>query len=119
MRTCSMTDAVRAVVRDDLARAWEVAEVARRLRTSDPTLRRNLRLEGTSFRQILIEERMRNARMLLIAGGATVAEAALSGGYASRSHFSRQFRIMYGHTPSDLAEADDKDPQPNPVVLPH
>jgi AraC-like DNA-binding protein len=109
VRTCSITDAVRAVLRNDLARAWEVADVARELGTSDPTLRRNLRGEGNSFRRILTEERMRNARLLLTEGHATVAEAALSGGYASRSHFAKQFRLIHGHAPSDLSGRPDRD----------
>jgi len=61
IRTCSMTDAVRAVIRQAPGRPWEVTDVARQLRTTDPTLRRNLRQEGASFRQILAGERMRAA----------------------------------------------------------
>jgi len=114
VRTCSMTDAVRAVLRNDLARPWEVADVASELRTSDPTLRRNLRHEGTSFRRILTEERMRNARLLLTEGHATVAEAALSGGYASRSHFAKQFRLIHGHAPSERpGPAERAAPEPS------
>jgi AraC-like DNA-binding protein len=102
MRTCSMTDAVRAVIRQGPGRPWEVTDVARQLRTTDPTLRRNLRQEGAGFRQILAEERMRAARMLLMQGGATVAEAAQTGGYTSLSHFCKRFRSVYGHLPSEL-----------------
>ncbi len=102
LRTCSMTDAVRAVVREAPARAWTVAEVAARLNTSDPTLRRNLRQEGAGFRTILVEERMRAARLMLMEGQVSIAEAAVSGGYASLSHFTKRFRAMYGQTPSDL-----------------
>jgi AraC-like DNA-binding protein len=97
-----MTDAVRAVIRQAPGRPWEVTDVARQLRTTDPTLRRNLRQEGTGFRQILQEERMRSARMLLLEGRATVAEAAQSGGYTSLSHFSKRFQSVYGHLPSEL-----------------
>jgi AraC-like DNA-binding protein len=102
VRTCSITDAVRAVIRQAPGRPWEVTDVARQLRTTDPTLRRNLRHEGTGFRQILAEERMRTARMLLLEGRATVAEAAQTGGYTSLSHFSKRFQSVYGHLPSEL-----------------
>jgi AraC-like DNA-binding protein len=102
IRTCSMTDAARAVIRQAPGRPWEVTDVARQLRTTDPTLRRNLRQEGTGFRQILAEERMRAARMLLLEGRATVAEAAQTGGYTSMSHFSKRFQSVYGHLPSEL-----------------
>jgi AraC-like DNA-binding protein len=103
LRTCSMTDAVRAVIRQAPGRPWEVTDVARQLRTADPTLRRNLRQEGAGFRQILAEERMRATRMLLLEGATTIAAAAQTGGYSSLSHFSKRFQSAYGRLPSELS----------------
>ncbi len=108
LRSCSMTDAVRAVIRNDTARAWEVADVAAELGTTDPTLRRNLRQEGAGFRAILAEERMRAARLLLIEGHISVAEAAQTGGYASLSHFTKRYFSLYGHLPSKRPTATDE-----------
>ncbi len=102
LKTSSMTDAVRLTLRNAPAHPWTVGVVADRLKTSEPTLRRHLRQEGASFRQILAEERMRAARSLLLEGQTNVAEAAVIGGYASLSHFAKRFRSMYGYLPSEL-----------------
>ncbi len=101
LKTSSTTDAVRFVIRNDLARAWTAAAVAKQLCTSEPTLRRRLRLEKSGFREIMAEERMRAAHGIL-AGGRGVTEAALAAGYASSSHFAKRFLKTYGYLPSRL-----------------
>jgi AraC-like DNA-binding protein len=104
LKTDSMADAVRMVIRNTPAAPWTATAVADSLCTSEPTLRRHLRQEGTSFRQILAEERMSTARAILRDGHSNVAQAAAAGGYASLSHFANRFRQMYGHLPSQAAE---------------
>lgn len=78
---------------------WTVERLARDLGLGASTLRRRLGQEGTSFRAVLGEVRMRTAERLLAAGASslTAAEAA---GYSSRSHFARAFRDRFGHAPS-------------------
>ncbi|HVY33770.1 MAG TPA: AraC family transcriptional regulator [Caulobacteraceae bacterium] len=102
LTTCSTTEAVRLTLRSAPAHRWTVGILAEALNTSEPTLRRHLRQEGASFRQLLAEERMRAARSLLLEGRTNVAEAAIIGGYASLSHFAKRFRSMYGHLPSEI-----------------
>jgi AraC-like DNA-binding protein len=102
MRTGSTTEAVRLTVRSAPAHRWTAGMLAEALNTTEPTLRRHLRQEGASYRQLLAEERMRAARALLMEGGANVAEAAIIGGYASLSHFAKRFRSLYGCLPSDI-----------------
>jgi AraC-like DNA-binding protein len=101
----SMTDAVRLTIRNAPAQAWTAGMVAKALHTSEPTLRRKLRTEGASFRQILAEQRMRVARSMLVEGHANVAEAAVIGGYASLSQFAKRFRSTYGCLPSQIQAA--------------
>jgi AraC-like DNA-binding protein len=67
---------------------------------SEPTMRRMLRQEGTSFRQIVADERMRAAHLALTSGNSAVAEAAVVAGYDSLSHFSKRFQETFGCIPS-------------------
>lgn len=78
---------------------WTVGEAARAMGLGGSTLRRRLAEAGTSFRDIVTRARMEAARRL-IAGGAGAGEAAEAAGYASRSHFARQYRAAHGTLPS-------------------
>jgi len=102
IKNSATSEAVRLTIRHAPSHHWTVAAVADELCASAPTLRRRLRLEGVNFRGILAEERMRAARLLLLEGRTNVAEAAIVGGYASLSHFSKRFRSMYGYLPSEM-----------------
>jgi AraC-like DNA-binding protein len=105
IKSGSISDAVRSLVRDRPSHAWVAASIAAELCKSEPTLRRMLRQEGTSFRQIVADERMRAARMLLLSGDSTVAAAAAAAGYDSLSHFSKRFHQAFGCSPSQLRSA--------------
>jgi AraC-like DNA-binding protein len=104
MKTCRVTDAVRSIVRDRPSHVWAAADVAAQLCKSEPTLRRILRQEGTSFRQIVADERMRAARSILMSGHCSVAEAAVAAGYTSLSHFTKRFHRIFGCLPSRVRE---------------
>ncbi len=100
IKSCSVSDAVRSLVRDRPGHDWSAASIAAELCKSEPTMRRLLRTEGTSFRQIVADERMRAARLVLLGGNSTVTEAAVVAGYDSLSHFSKRFQETFGCTPS-------------------
>jgi len=100
IKSGSISDAVRSLVRDRPGHAWSAASIAAELCKSEPTMRRLLRQEGSSFRQIVAEERMRAARLVLLSGNSTVAEAAAVAGYDSLSHFSKRFHETFGCMPS-------------------
>jgi AraC-like DNA-binding protein len=102
VKSCATADAVRSIVRDRPAHAWAAAAVAAELCRSESTLRRALQREGTSFRNILADERMRAAREILRGGRGSVAEAAFVAGYTSLSHFARRFRSAFGCLPSEI-----------------
>jgi AraC-like DNA-binding protein len=74
---------------------------------SEPTMRRMLRQEGTSFRRIVADERMRAAYLALMSGNSTVAEAAVVAGYDSLSHFSKRFHETFGRMPSQCRADGD------------
>jgi len=100
IKSGSVSDAVRSLVRDRPAHAWSAASIAAELCKSEPTMRRLLRQDGTSFRQIVADERMRAARLALLSGNSSVAEAAVVAGYDSLSHFSKRFHETFGCMPS-------------------
>jgi len=108
IKSCSISDAVRSLVRDRPGHDWSAASIAAELCKSEPTMRRLLRTEGTSFRQIVADERMRAARLVLKSGNSTVAEAAVVAGYDSLSHFSKRFHETFGCLPSQCRDAGDE-----------
>jgi AraC-like DNA-binding protein len=103
----SISDAVRSLVRCRPGHAWSAGLIAAELCKSEPTMRRLLRQEGTSFRQIVADERMRAARVALVSGNSTVAEAADLAGYDSLSHFSKRFHETFGCVPSQCRAAEE------------
>ncbi len=102
IKHCSFTEAVRSIVRDRPGHAWSAAAVAAQLCKSEPTLRRMLGREGSSFRRIVADERMRAARSILLSGRSSVAEAAVVAGYTSLSHFAKRFHGTFGCLPSQI-----------------
>ncbi len=105
IKSGSISDAVRSLVRDRPGHSWSAASIAAELYKSEPTMRRMLRQDGTSFRQIVADERMRAARLVLLSGRSTVAEAAVVAGYDSLSHFSKRFHETFGCLPSQCRAA--------------
>ncbi|MCR9142654.1 MAG: helix-turn-helix domain-containing protein [bacterium] len=56
---------------------------------------------GLRFRRYLLWLRLRRAAVLL-GDGVTLTEAAHASGFYDSAHFSRTFREMFGHAPSDI-----------------
>ena len=81
---------------------WAAADVARSLGVSEPTLRRRLAAEDTSFRQIVAEMRLGHGLHLLQTSRMPVIEVAAACGYDSPSRFAARFRDRFGMTPSEL-----------------
>ncbi len=69
------------------------------------TLQHALRSEGVTFRDIVLELRMRRARQLLATTAKPLAEVALRAGYANLSNFHRAFISQTGMTPGRFREA--------------
>jgi AraC-like DNA-binding protein len=104
IKSASISDVVRSLVRDRPGHDWSAAAIASELCKSEATMRRMLRQAGTSFRQIVADERMRAARLVLLSGKSTVAQAAVVAGYDSLSHFSKRFHETYGCAPSQCRD---------------
>lgn len=81
---------------------WTAADAARLLGVSEPTLRRKLAGEGTSFRDLLIEVRLSHGLMLLQTSRRGIADVAMACGYESPSRFAARFRDRFGTAPSEV-----------------
>ncbi len=84
---------------------WAAADIARALGVSEPTLRRRLSAEGTSFRDMAVEVRLTHGLMLLQTTRASILHIALDCGYESPSRFAARFRERFGMSPSELRGA--------------
>ncbi len=98
----SWSQRVRAVLAADLSLAWDIEQVCQRLATTESTLRRNLKREGTSFREVLYELRLSTALMQLLQTTLPIYRIAYDCGYQSVSRFTSNFHKRFGLPPKEL-----------------
>jgi AraC-like DNA-binding protein len=77
-----------------------ISNVATRLGTREHTLRRRLRAEGVSFRDLLIKQRVLMAMRLLEDTSLSVLEISERVQYADPAAFARAFKARTGKSPS-------------------
>jgi AraC-like DNA-binding protein len=76
--------------------------VAEHLCISSRTLRRQLKAEGVSYRELLDEVRMTLAEALLKIGGLSLEEIGIRLGYSEVSNFLHAFKRCKQQTPSQF-----------------
>lgn len=86
----------------DPSREWRADDLAELLQIDASTLRRQLRRQGTSFRQLLEEVRLNHGLSLLQGHHLPVGEVSQRCGYASPSRFAARFRQRFGLPPSQI-----------------
>lgn len=98
-------------INDEIERNVPVHELAGQVRLSTSHFIRLFKAE-TSFspKQYVRRLRMKQAEALLNGSFLSVKEIAASVGVGDRSHFSRDFKKCYGHTPSNFR---GRDPSPH------
>ncbi len=96
----SLPERIALLVASAPAQRWTAEMLGQALGMGASTLRRQLAGEGTSLRAVLSATRMQLAHDVLARGEGNVTAAVSAAGYASRSHFGRQFRGLYGASPS-------------------
>lgn len=96
------TQRLRGLFTEDPAHAWSMEDICTRLAVTESTLRRNLRKEGASFREVLSEFRLSNALMDILMSPAPIYRIAHDNGFQSVSRFSENFRKRFGATPTDV-----------------
>lgn len=65
------------------------------------TVQRCLKARGTSWRALVVEIRMQQARRMLATSTTSVAEIANAVGYSQPHGFVQQYRRKYGQLPSE------------------
>lgn len=92
---------VRQEILGELGLVATLEEVARALALSPRSLRRKLDQEGTSFRQLVEEERRQTAEQMLSSTDMTLDELAFHLGYTDTASFTRAFRRWLGMSPGE------------------
>ncbi|MCR4302579.1 MAG: AraC family transcriptional regulator [Sulfuricaulis sp.] len=93
---------VRTLLSTDIAHAWEIGEVCKRLGTSESALRRHLKGEKTGFREVLVDLRLGTALTLLLQTSLPVYRIAYDCGYQSVPRFTSNFHKRFGLPPKEL-----------------
>jgi AraC-like DNA-binding protein len=102
-----IAERAQALIRTDGVRQGPeltLTETARACATSPNHLNRILKhATGSTFHQILLRHRLEAAADLLYSGKANCTEAAFAAGFNDSNYFSRAFRKLFGHAPSELS----------------
>lgn len=101
-RGYTLTEQVRQLIMLAPAKLWTAQEIAQRLAIGTSTLRRRLRQESQSYRQIVEEVRMSYALSQLQSTTLPIGEIALRSGYLSGSRFTARFSQHYGCLPKQV-----------------
>lgn len=96
--------------RPDLSRE----DMAKRLNVSARSLSRHLQEEGCSWRELLSDYRIQQARQLLTTGTESLEQIAERAGYAGASALSNAFQRRFGLSPSRyrVQNASARNPAP-------
>jgi AraC-like DNA-binding protein len=95
-------DVVKAISSEIAEGDPSIERVAARIGLHPKTLSRRLSGEGTSYRQLLDEVRLRLARRYLEEPGISVAEIAFRLAYSEKSAFNRAFKRWTGQAPESF-----------------
>lgn len=99
----TMTDTVAALLAPVIgATELDLDAVAGKLKVSRRSLQQHLNAEGTSFRDISLGVRIRQAQRLILASREPMAQVALAVGYSDQAHFTRAFKMLTGSTPDEF-----------------
>lgn len=91
-------------IEENLAAPLRLADLARAAATSRAHLARAFRNEtGLPLHRYLLGRRLEHARMLLLRTDRPVGEIARLCGFVDAAHFSRAYKIAFGHPPSRAA----------------
>lgn len=106
LETTSLTERVKHLVLGRLEQGEpQIGDVARQLNLTERSLRRHLRDEGVSFRDLLRQCRMDMADYYLRQTDLSVTEIALKTGFADASNFTRAFSRWFSQNPTDFRKS--------------
>lgn len=113
----SLRDRVKHLLALDPGRDWRIGDLTARLALSESSLRRGLRDEGASFRDLLEDVRLERGVELVMATDMPIGQIAHDCGYQSQSRFSERFRLRFSLSPTEL-RATQRHPQAVVTPLP-
>jgi AraC-like DNA-binding protein len=93
---------VRSLLSTDVAERLSLAAVAQRLKTTPRTLRRQLRLQNTSFREVSDELRVHVALRYLRETTMTMEDIAFALGFSDSANFRHAFRRWTSKAPQEF-----------------
>jgi AraC-like DNA-binding protein len=93
---------VRSLLSTDVAERPSFAAIAKRLKTTPRTLRRQLRLQNTSFRELSDEFRVHAALRYLHETTMTMEDIAFALGFSDSANFRHAFRRWTGKAPQEF-----------------
>jgi len=96
---------VRRLLLGPLGLVATLDDVAERLAMSPRSLRRKLEDEGSTFRELIDDERRQLAKQLLEGSDMKIDELALQLGYGDTASFTRAFRRWFGQAPGEYRKA--------------
>ena len=91
-------DIINANILDD----WSADRLATHLSMSESTLRRRLKVEGSSIQGIKNKAKLGHGLHLIQTTMGSIGHIAERCGYQSQSRFTDQFKLLFGMTPSEL-----------------
>jgi AraC-like DNA-binding protein len=103
-RYSTLTNTVGKLMQKHAGHPLSIDDVAQNLLLNTRTLRRHLKAEGTTFREIATEQRMSQAAVYLRANKISVDEIATKLGYCDASSFRKAFTAWSGKTPSHFRD---------------
>ena len=91
-----------AFIQQNLNKSLSRAEVAEYVHLNEEYFSRLFRAEtGATFKEYLLDEKMKEAKRLLVRSRLSVSIIASKVGYDNFSHFSKMFKKITGQTPQE------------------
>jgi len=97
------------VFKKDPSVRWSIKNVSKELAMSESTLRRRLKIEGTSFRDLDTQVRLAHGMHLLQTTDHKISIISEKCGYQSQSRFTERFKESFGITPKKLRQTQLKE----------
>ncbi|MFB9933226.1 helix-turn-helix transcriptional regulator [Photobacterium aphoticum] len=99
-QSLSVVEKIQPLIRDELQRKWSTSEICAQLYISSASLYRALKAENTSFTEILTNERLNAAKILLKKTHKSIDQISYECGFQSQSYFAKKFKAKFHISPT-------------------